>query len=172
MRASPEIFVGIVAWLDLGASSSSSQIISLNNLRKAMEMSAGNITDCVKLCFKLGKALKDSGGSIAKYQNAFELLQGMEKTVQGVKALLQKHPEAEFRDDLEKHAENLINAVTHFRDKIEGYDNSLGASATAPEFKKAYKKIKFALFGDIEELQDAVSHPQKVLSSLLQLQEL
>ena len=134
--------------------------------------SAGDIAECVKLLIKIGNALKDSGGSAAKYQNAVDFLKGVETTVQGVDNILQSHPDLTFQTAFEEHATNLMTAVNHFRKKTEGYDTSLGANATTSEAKKAWKKIKLALFAHIEELKVAVSYPQSVVNNLIGLQAL
>jgi hypothetical protein len=132
----------------------------------------GDIAECVKLLIKIGNALKDSDGSAAEYQKAVDFLKGVETTVQEVGNILQNHPDLTFRTALEEHATNLMTAVTHFKKKTEGYETSLGANTTASETKKTLKKIKLALFGDIEKLKNSVSHPQSVVNHLIVLQTL
>ena len=134
--------------------------------------SAGDIAECVKLLIKIGKALKDSGGSIAEYQNAVGFLKGVETTVQGVENIIQNNPDLAFQDAFQEHAKNLMTALTHFKKKTEGYDASLGANARTSEAKKTWKKIKLALFGHIEELKSAVLYPQRVVNYLVGLQAL
>lgn len=134
--------------------------------------SAGDIAECVKVLVKIGNALKDSGGSKAEYQDAVKFLQGVEATVQGVEAIVQNHPDLKLGPTVEDHARNLFAAVTHFREKTERYDTSLGVNATASKAKKVWKEIQFALFGHIQELKVAVSHPQSVLNNMIVLQVL
>lgn len=135
--------------------------------------SANDVAECIKLLIKIGNALKDSGGSAAEYQSAVEFLKGVETTAQGLETILQNYPgELTFEGAFREHATNLMIAVTNFRKKTEGYDASLGINATTSEPKKAWKKIKLALFGHIEELRVAISHPQRVVNDLIALQAL
>jgi hypothetical protein len=134
--------------------------------------SVGDIAECVMLLVKIGNALKDYGGSAAEYQSAVDFLKGLETTVLGVENILQNHPDLSFQAAFQEHATNLMTAVTHFRKKTEGYDTSLGANATTSGPKKAWKKIKLALFGHIKELKVAVSYPQSVVNNLIDLQVL
>lgn len=146
------------------------------NLSKAITMSfgwsVGDIAECVKLFIKIGHALKDSNGSIAEYQEAVEFLKDVETTVQKVEAAFQDNPEFKHGPAFEDSARNLSAAVIRFRRKIEGYDKSLGINATDSGRKKALKKIKLALFVDIEELKGSVAHSQVVLNGLMALQVL
>lgn len=134
--------------------------------------SAGDIAECLKVLVKIGNALKDSGGSKAEYQDAVKFLKGVEATVQGVEVILQNHPDLKLRPTFEDNARNLFAAVTHFREKTERYDSSLGVNAMASKAKKVWKEIHLALFGHIKELEVAVSHPQNVLNGLIVLQVL
>lgn len=141
-------------------------------IKMSFGWSASDIAECIKLLVKVGNALKDSGGSAAEYQSAVDFLKGVETTVQGVDNILQNHPDLKYQAAFEEHATNLMTAVTHFREKTDGYDTSLGANATTSKTKKTWKKIKLALFGHVEELKLAVSYPQSVVNDLIGLQGL
>ena len=132
--------------------------------------SVGDIAECITLLIKIGNALKDHGGSAAEYQSAVDLLKGVETTVQGVENILQNYPDLAFEIAFQKYATALMTAVAHFRKKTEGYDTSLGANATTSGPKKTWKKIKLALFVNIEELKSAVSYPQSIVNNLICLQ--
>lgn len=132
--------------------------------------SASDIAECVKILIKVRKALKDSDGSVAEYQRAVDFLKGVETIVQGVEDISQNHPDLTFQTAFQEHAANLITAVTNFRRKTEGYDTSLGIHATTSEAKKAWKKIKLALFGHIEELKSDILYPQSIVDTLIGLQ--
>lgn len=134
--------------------------------------SASDIAECIKLVVKIGKALKDTDGSAAEYQSAVDFLTGVETTVQGVEDIFQNHPDLNFQAAFQEHAANLITAVTHFKKKTEGYDASLGVNPTTSDGKKAWKKIKLALFGHIEKLKQDILYPQIVVDSLIGLQAL
>ncbi|KAF8860546.1 hypothetical protein BDZ45DRAFT_308812 [Acephala macrosclerotiorum] len=134
--------------------------------------SAGDIAQCVKLLIKIGKSLKDSGGSAAEYQDAVDFLKGVETTVQGVEDILQNHPNLTFQAAFQEHATNLIAAVTRFGKKTEGYETSLGVNPTTSEAKKAWKKVKLALFGHIKELRSDILYPQSIVNNLIGLQAL
>jgi hypothetical protein len=132
--------------------------------------SAGDIAQCVQLLINIRKALKDSGGSAAEYQSAVDFLKGVETTVQGVEGIFQNHPDLTFQTAFQEHLTNLLTAVTRFRKKTEGYDTSLGANPTTSEAKQAWKKIKLALFGHIEELKSDILYPQSIVNNLIGLQ--
>jgi hypothetical protein len=134
--------------------------------------SAGDIAECIKLFVKIGKALKESGGSAAEYQNAMEFLEGVERTVQIVERLLETHQDLPHRNDLEIYTTRLVSVVTHFREKMEGYETSLGANPTSSQVKKAWKKIKLELFGNVEKLRSDISYPHDVVNTLVALQSL
>jgi len=138
----------------------------------SFRLSAGDITECVKLLTKIGTVLKDSRDSTAEYQSAVNFLKGVETTVQGVGNILENHQGLSFQAPFEEHATALLAAVTHFKEKTEGYDSSLGENATASEPKKTWKKVRLALFGHIEELKLAVTYPQSVVNDLIGLQGL
>jgi hypothetical protein len=134
--------------------------------------SAGDIAQCVQLLINIRKALKDSGGSAAEYQSAVDFLKGVEMTVQGVEDIFRNHPDLTFQTAFQEHANNLITAVTRFREKTKGYEASLGVNPTTSEAKKAWKKIKLALFGHIEELKSDILYPQSIVNNLISLQAL
>ncbi|KAH7354999.1 hypothetical protein BKA65DRAFT_232501 [Rhexocercosporidium sp. MPI-PUGE-AT-0058] len=134
--------------------------------------SAGDIAECVKLLIKIGQALKESGGSTDEYQHAVDFLKGVETTVRGVEAIFLNHPNLTFRPAFQEHTTTLITAITHFRRKTEGYESSLGVNPTTTGAKKAWKKIKLALFEDIEQLKADISYPQSVVNDLIGLQAL
>ncbi|KAN0122898.1 hypothetical protein V8E51_001224 [Hyaloscypha variabilis] len=138
----------------------------------AFRWSAGDIAECVKLLIKIGTVLKDSRDSTAEYQSTVDFLKGVETTVQGVGNILQNHPGLTLQAAFEEHAAALLAAVTRFKEKIEGYDASLGANATASKTKKTWREIRLTLFGHIEELKLAVSYPQSVVNDLIGLQGL
>jgi hypothetical protein len=134
--------------------------------------SAGDIAECVKLLIKIGQALKESGGSTDEYQHAVDFLKGVETTVRGVEAIFLNHPNLTFRPAFQEHTTTLTTAITHFRRKTEGYESSLGVNPTTTGAKKAWKKIKLALFEDIEQLKADISYPQSVVNDLIGLQAL
>ncbi|KAE9374246.1 hypothetical protein N431DRAFT_371699 [Stipitochalara longipes BDJ] len=134
--------------------------------------SVGEVAECVKLLLKIRAAFKDPDGSAAEYQSAVDFLKGVETTVQGVEKILQDHPNLTFQADFQEHAANLMDAVAHFKTKTQGYDTSLGVNPTTSDAKKAWKKIKLALFGHIEELKSAVLYPQSIVNNLIDLQAL
>ena len=69
-----------------------------------------------------------------------------------------------YRNRESKHYEyNRKNQESRIR-------NAFNATTSGP--KKAWKKIKLALFGHIEELKVAVSYPQSVVNNLIDLQVL
>lgn len=152
------------------------QLSLATNFEKCLKMSFGwsasDVAECVKILIKVGKALKDSGGSAAKYQSAISFLKGVETTVQGVEVIFRNQPGLTFEADFQEHGTNLIAAVTHFRKQTEGYDTSLGVNPTSSDLKKAWKKIKLALFIHIEELKLEILYPQSIVNDLIGLQNL
>jgi hypothetical protein len=134
--------------------------------------SAGDIAECVKILIKIGQALKESSGSTEEYRHAVDFLKGVETTVRGVEAIFLNHPDLTFQSAFQEHTTNLITAITHFRRKTEGYESSLGDNATTSRAKKAWKKIKLALFGYIEELKSDILYPQSIVNNLIGLQAL
>jgi hypothetical protein len=101
-----------------------------------------------------------------------DFLEGVERTVQGVQDILQNHPDLTYEPDFQTYATKLITAVIHFRRKTEEYDTSLGDNPTTSGAKKAWKKIKLALFERIEELKSEILYPQSIVNSLINLQVL
>lgn len=134
--------------------------------------SASDISACIKLIIRIGKALNDSSGSELQFQTTVKFLNGVETTTQGLRTVLLKRPGLTSEPALREHADTLMQAVTRFRRKIEGYDTSLGERATSLAAKKAWKKIQLELFGHVEELRIEISHPQRVVNDLINLQAL
>lgn len=134
--------------------------------------SAGDIAECIKLLVKIGKALRESGGSAAEYQAAIKFLEGVERTVQVVEGLSEKDHDLTYRTDLEVYTTQVISAVTDFREKTQRYETSLGANPTASQVKKTWKKVKFELLENIEKLKSDILYPLRVLEFLTALESL
>ena len=55
--------------------------------------SAGDIVSVVSTLVKVGKALKEPGGAAAEYQDTVDFLEGVGKTLMGIRKILQNNPE-------------------------------------------------------------------------------
>jgi hypothetical protein len=134
--------------------------------------SVGDIVSAVNTLVKVGKALKESGGAATEYQEAVKFLESVSKTLSGIGALLQEHPNLKWEPDLVEQGNNLKSALEKFEKKIGKYDLSLGVDSSRSKARAIPRKVQFALNSDVDELRVAVTQAQLVMDVFLNLQTL
>ena len=76
--------------------------------------SAGDIVAAIDTLIKIGKALRDSGGSASEFQSSVNCVTGVAEIMNGVKSLLDRNPGLVLGDGLREQAENLKSGSGRF----------------------------------------------------------
>jgi hypothetical protein len=136
--------------------------------------SVGDIALAVKAIVKVGKAVRESGGAASEYQDAVSFLTSIEKTLRGLETLLRENPNLKWEAELVEQGNNLRDAVTKFKDKIEKYEQSLGEDTERKKARRVPREIQFAVFvsDQVKELRVQVMQPQVILDNFIALQML
>jgi hypothetical protein len=133
--------------------------------------SAGDVVAGVKLFVKIGKALKDSGGSKSEYQDAVGFLESVSSIITGLQQIRDSNPELEWGEGLVTQSNVVMSVVKAFKDRtnIDKYEKSLGASSQRSRVQTIGKEIQFEL-SSVKRLQSDISQPLVVLNNFLSLQ--
>jgi hypothetical protein len=134
--------------------------------------SAGDIVAAVNTLVKVRKALKQSGGAAAEYQEAVTFLTALGKTLSGLQVVLKNNPGLEWEAGLLEQANTLTSSVEDFKKKIAKYDLSLGADTERRKARRIAREVQFALSDRVKELRIAITQPQLVLDVFINLQTL
>jgi hypothetical protein len=136
--------------------------------------SVGDMALAIKAIVKVGKAVRESGGAASEYQDAVNFLTSIEKTLRGLETLLRENPNLKWEAELVEQGNNLKDAITKFKDKIEKYDRSLREDSEWKKAKRVPREIQFAVFvsDQVKELRVQVTQPQIVLDEFIALQML
>jgi hypothetical protein len=134
--------------------------------------SVGDIALVTKTVVKVGKALRESGGSASEYQDAVNFLTSIEQMLRGLETLLLEHPNLRWEAELKEQGNNIKAAIKSFTRKIEKYNSSLGEGTNRSKARRMPREVQFALSDQVKELRAHVTQPQVVLDNFIALQVL
>jgi hypothetical protein len=134
--------------------------------------SAGDIVSATLLLKKVGKALKDSDGAASDYRETVAFLESLDTTLVGLDRLTTEHSGLEWEEPLVEQGKTLKSAVDSFRGKIEKYDQSLSSDSDRKKTRKIPREVQYALSEEIKDLKTAISRPQQVLNTFVDMQTL
>jgi hypothetical protein len=132
--------------------------------------SAGDIASVITLLVKIGSALKESGGAATDYQEAIDFLSSIEKSLNGIKKLLDENADLTWGSELNEQVVHVKAAVERFRAKIDKYELSLGADSSRSTARKIPRKVQFALMADVKDFRNAILQSQIILDGFVNLQ--
>jgi hypothetical protein len=120
--------------------------------------SAGDIVAGVQLFVRIGKALKEAGGSKSKYQNAVDFIESVSRIITGLQNIRDDYPQLNWEDGLIIQSNVVMSAVKAFKDKtnIDKYEKSLGTSSQRNKAQTIGREIQFELLL-VKKLQSDIS---------------
>jgi hypothetical protein len=134
--------------------------------------SAGDIATTIALCIKVGKALRESGGSTTEYQDVVKFVDRLGKTFSTIQQILQNNPNLRWEQELIEQGKLLKASINRFEGKFAKYANSLATESTRSKVQRIPREIQLAFSDDIHALRLEVSQPQAVLDTFITLQTL
>jgi hypothetical protein len=133
--------------------------------------SAGDIVLTLKVLYKVGAALKDSGGASSNFQNALSFLQTLSRTLEHL-VIIQSTPLGrDMSENLREQCDHIKKPLGTFLSEIERrYPSALGSTAK-PSTLSAARKVQWGLFRPkkLKLLQERIAVPMAAIG-LIQLQ--
>lgn len=137
--------------------------------------SFGDIVDAIALLKTSYKALKDSGESVAKYDESISFLQLFETCNQHISSYAQNNPGDAFSTDIKRQLQTLDEPGKRLSKFLAPYKAFLDNSSTPSPIAKARAKIKYAIKesqSEVLALKTATAPPLLTIIAMLSLQNL
>ncbi|RDL39204.1 uncharacterized protein BP5553_03544 [Venustampulla echinocandica] len=132
--------------------------------------SAGDIVAAVKLLYRVGVALKDSGGASSEYQDTISFLRTISQTLQHLNALQSTPISADLAENLREQCEHIRMLLQTFCSDIEtSFEPTLGANINRKHIFAALRKLQwaFSTAKKVKRLQDRIALPMTAVGLML-----
>ena len=107
--------------------------------------SVGDFIAGIELVAKISKALKDSGGASAEYQQVVQQLESLRLTLQQLSSVKATSRNYAFVNAVRAQAQLIETSLQPFLDSITKYNKSLGGQAPRGARHGSARKVEWAL---------------------------
>lgn len=140
----------------------------------AFGWSVGDIVASTQLIIKITRALRETGGAKADYQESIEFLSGLGTTLQNLRSIAPILVNATQDGVLQLEIDRIVEPLSTFSKNIQRFDSALGSQSSRGAWRSAPRKVQWAtqVSKEVQKLRDRISLPLAGLNIFLQSQSL